>query len=297
MKAVFAVCVRNVERQLSLVLANIERLATIYDDAAFVFVENDSNDNTRRLLQGWCAARSNARLISEDGVVHRLPPRTVRIAWARNECLSRIKSTFAEFNHMIVADGDEVNAAPINLEGFKRAAAFLEASPNRAAVFANQIGVYYDLWALRHKRLCPKDIWEETFDAARRNGLSDQEAYQRVFAPKLFSFNPGDPPVRVESAFGGLGIYKIKSVLENTHAYEGYKIKSIKTAGKIAHIGWQRCEHVSFHEGFAKRGQTLFIVPSFINAKTGSILNFNPSSHRFLMFDPSTFAPLTFTSV
>ena len=42
MKAVFAVCVRNVERQLSFVLANIERIATIYDDAAFVFVENDS---------------------------------------------------------------------------------------------------------------------------------------------------------------------------------------------------------------------------------------------------------------
>jgi glycosyltransferase involved in cell wall biosynthesis len=293
MKAVFAVCVRNVAPYLPAVLANLERMGSIYDEAGFIFVENDSDDGTRSLLQRWCARRSTAHLIWESGIVHRFPPRTVRLAWARNQYLIRIKAAFADFDHMIVADGDEVNAEPIEIDGFRAATAFLDATPNCAAVFANQDGIYYDMWALRHKKLCPNDIWEETFDAVRRNGWSDQEAYQRTFVRRVFSLNRKNDPVHVESAFGGLGIYRIKSVLKNTRGYHGFKPKSVRINREVARIGWQRCEHVAFHEGFAQSGQRLFIVPSLINAKTGPAANFNPFFPRSLVFDLSTITPLS----
>lgn len=291
MKGVFAVCTRDAERHLPAVLANLAGMATVYAEAAFIFVENDSNDGTKGILNRWCEMRPNAHLISEDGIARRLPPRTVRLAWARNQYLARVRSTFAGFDHMIVADGDEVSTAPVDLDAFRRALAFLNAAPGRAAVFANQRGVYYDLWALRHKKLCPGDIWEQTFDAARRNGLSDDEAYARVFAPRIFCLDPAKSSVRVESAFGGLGIYRISSALKNPRTYEGHKIKAVRQTDKVARVGWQACEHVAFHEGFAASGQALFIMPGLINATTGPVATFNRSFWRSLAFDPGSFAP------
>ena len=50
-------------------------------------------------------------------------------------------------------------------------------------------------------------------------------------------------------------------------------------------MGWQRCEHVSFHAGFRERGERLFILPDLINCRAGEA-NFRPSFWRTLLFDP-----------
>jgi len=70
----------------------------------------------------------------------------------------------------------------------------------------------------------------------------------------------------VTSAFGGLGIYKMGSVLRNRRQYVGQKLKFVSLLdGKKECFGWQVCDHVAFNEGFIENGETLHILPWLIN--------------------------------
>jgi hypothetical protein len=50
-KVLFAGCVRDCEKWLPSVLHNIERIASLYVEAAFIFVENDSQDRTKEIIK------------------------------------------------------------------------------------------------------------------------------------------------------------------------------------------------------------------------------------------------------
>ena len=106
-------------------------------------------------------------------------------------------------------------AGPLDLDGVRQAVEFLDAGADRAGVFAGQDGLYYDLWALRHTELCPQDIWEELYDYAVANKTTDEEAFRQTFRKRLFPLPRSAPPLEVDSAFGGLGLYKAASVLPN----------------------------------------------------------------------------------
>ena len=52
-KAIFAGCVRNCERWLPKVLTNIEKYSSYFLKSHFIFIENDSTDNTKEILKKW----------------------------------------------------------------------------------------------------------------------------------------------------------------------------------------------------------------------------------------------------
>jgi hypothetical protein len=292
-RAVFAGCARNCAEALPGVLGNVSQLSGLFADSAFIFIENDSADATKSEIELWCRGKSNARLISLDGLAKSYPPRTLRLAVARNRYLSTVQSDFQTYDYLIVLDCDEVNAAPIDLQAARRAIEFLVSDVNTAAVFPNPDGVYYDLWALRHPAQCPGDVWEEVCDYAVSHGVTDEEAFRRTFSKRIFTIPRDAPtPLEVDSAFGGLGIYKIQSLLRNKRQYVGHKLKFIappaapraNDAG-ARQIGWQCCEHVSFNAGFRELGEKLFVLPYFTNFRSPET-GFPPSFWRTLPFDP-----------
>ena len=82
-------------------------------------------------------------------------------------------------------------------------------------------------------------------------------------------------PMEVESAFGGLGIYKISSLVKNRRRYLGHKQKILSPVARRrlgfpenGEIGWQVCEHVEFHRGFIENAEKLFLLPWFKNVDT-----------------------------
>src|ERR1017187_5636311 len=205
-RAVFAGCVKNCAQHLPAVLRNIERIATLFSESAFVFVENDSTDGTKQILSNWGSGRTNFTRLPLDGLDQAEPIRTRRIEFARNAYYQMIRSgNLASFDYLIVLDFDEVNAQEIDLAVFRRALSFLDATPDTAAVFANQPEAYYDLWALRHHKLCPADIWVEVFEYARAHAVSHETACGEIFTRRAFSLPASDAPLEVDSAFGGLG--------------------------------------------------------------------------------------------
>jgi hypothetical protein len=247
--AVFVGCARNCAAHLGRVLQNIERMAQLYAKAAFIFVENDSQDTTKARLQEWLASRPNALLLQLDGLAATEARRTARLATARNSYLAHLNSSpYALYDDLIVVDFDDVNSVPIDLDAFAAAAEFLRSDDRTVAVFANSKPVYFDIWALRHPTWCPDDCWSEV--RAARDIPPPAAGYRFVHARQV-EIEPDRPPIEVSSAFGGLGIYRLAKVLP--HRYDG------TTSG-----GGEICEHVSLNVALSRNGR-LFIFPRLQN--------------------------------
>ena len=283
-RIVFAGCAKDCAAYLPAVFRNIEAMARSASEAAFVFAENDSADGTKVLLAQWCAGRANTRVITFDGLDAVCPLRSVRRAFLREQFLAAVHDQFGTYDVFVMLDCDDCNIRPIELAAFSRAIDFLNAEPQLAAVFANQDGLYFDMWALRHPELSPGDVWEEVCDYAMALHVSDEEAFQHTLARRSFRLPPDAPPLQVQSAFGGLGLYKMTSVRRNAQHYCGCKPKPLMTMWGWKDAGWQCCEHVAFHRGFVDNGETLFVLPSLINGYTGDT-RFVASVFRNYLFD------------
>lgn len=294
-KAVFAGCARDCAAMLPGVLDNIGRMSQLFAESAFIFVENDSRDSTKNALQSWCRGKSNARLVSLDGLAASCPFRIIRLEIVRNRYLSLVRSDFRTYDYLFILDCDEVNAAPIDLHAVERAVEFLQNDTACAGVFGNSAETYYDMWALRHPQQCPGDVWEEVCDYAIAHGVPDAEAFRQTFATRTFALPPTQAAFEVDSAFGGFGIYKISSLLRNRRSYLGHKTKVVRepapdlngNAEKI--FGWQCCEHVAFNTGFRELDEKLFVLPYLINCRASGT-TFNPAFWRTLLFDPRLLA-------
>ena len=210
-KAIFAGCARDCSGTIPDVLQNISRIAELFKQSAFIFAENNSRDNTKVELLRWCRDRQNARVLSLDGLSTAAPIRTIRIATARNHLVSVMRREFENFDFLFVLDCDDVNAGNIELENVRRALEFLEESSECAGVFANQVSTYYDLWTIRHAVLCPGDIWEDVCNYATNHWVPDKQAFENTFQSGSSHCQISGPPLEVDSAFGGLEIYKVKA--------------------------------------------------------------------------------------
>jgi len=280
MKAVFAGCARDCAEALPRVLEKIEAMAAHFEAAAYVVVENGSSDGTRKLLERFGAGRPRFSLL-DAALLDDLPRRGQRLEMARNAIVEalRASSVLRGYDLMIAIDMDDANAQPQPLEGFSRSLDYLRAEAQCAAVFANQRGLYCDMWALRHPKLCPGDVWEEVSEYARARGLSDEDAFAATFDKRLFWIPVEDPPLEVDSAFGGLGIYKMPFVIGNPNPYVGTRVKV--DGGRL--VRWEHCEHVHFHAGIRAQGGRLRILPWLINGANEGI-TFNPSAFRRLVY-------------
>src|SRR5262249_44099468 len=126
-RAVIVGCARDCEPFLPAVLQNIATIATLYSEAAFVFVENDSTDNTRGILQKWLSKHENSFLVRPAELPAQVTKRTARLAIARNTYMDALQSHhLAQFDHLVVLDFDNVNANVISNDAFAAAMKFLD---------------------------------------------------------------------------------------------------------------------------------------------------------------------------
>ncbi len=284
-KVIFVGALRNCMPHLRAVLSNIDRLSNLFSELSYVFVENDSTDNTQYIIKEWGRSKSNFFYINFDGLAA-IPQRGLRLELARNAYLELIKSKnqFSDFDMMIVMDMDDANIFTINESSVREAINFLYSEHDYAAVFANQLGTYYDMWTLRHELMCNVDVWEEVFDYVLQNNCSDDEAFNATFLNKIYSIKENEPPLEVDSAFGGLGIYKMNFVLKNKNPYLGSRLKILPTKnGEPQFCRFEMCEHVHFNLGIKNSGGRLFIYPKLING-VNLHLKFPSSAYRQFIF-------------
>ncbi len=256
-KIIFAGTARNVAASLPGVIRNIENFSRQFAGWAVVVAENDSGDQTKAMLQGWmdrarALGAARAVLAEMDGMIRDHPSRTDRIAIARNRVLEEIEKDplLSGFDYLAFLDMDFPNVHPLRPENFAAAVEFMERHSGAAGVFPNQLPLYYDVLALREKDWCPRDCWDEVRDAMPAMGRDAAVAKYAFGRQRIIP--PAAPPIPVESAFGGMGIYRLTWMLGRRYA--GLKPD-----------GGEVCEHVEFNQSIHREGGELFILPDFLN--------------------------------
>lgn len=234
---IIAGCARNISQFWDNTRKSLQTIFDSLPDYICFIIESNSEDNTLELLTRWASEDSRRFVISLGQLQESSRPR--RIAICRNKYMELAEPYFCEFKNMLMVDLDDALGIEPN---FKEQLETCFLREDWHALGSNRRGKYYDIWALRSKVLgIEYDCWEMVEkNRARlflnRGGLQYKYVYshQRVY-PETLEWIP------VESAFGGLAIYK-------TSAIKGRR-----------YIG-QTCEHVSFNQGLK-----MFINPRLIS--------------------------------
>ncbi len=284
-RALIVGCARNAAAALPAVLHNIAQIAACFAEVACIFIENDSDDDTLARLRTWCRGHPRCTVYGLTGLSKLHPQRTLRLEICRNLYIHQLRTDplLRSYETLVVLDMDDINARmALDPSALQAALAYLNARPERGAVFAWQ-PQYYDLWALRHPQHFPIDIWEAIRTAVLELQLSDQDAARYVLTQYPLQFISASVPTAVDSAFGGLGFYKVPPVLANVQPYCGSRFHyQIVEPGRIQLTRLQQCEHVSFNYGLRAQGLELHILPWLVNNTDPHRIN--PAAWRTLSF-------------
>lgn len=231
---------RNGSQYIDGVRSNMEKIGAYFDDYRIIIVESDSDDDSLVQLERWQTENSKMEYVSLGHTRHTQPMRTMRLANARNKCLDIINEKYSDYNYMVMMDPDDITYHPI--EGFLTCWD-TSVGDDWDGMTANQKEEYYDIWALRGMD-CNYDCWVRGFI----EGLPSDEIKRRYVDPHTKPIPPGDP-ILVNSAFGGLGVYKMESI--RGCRYVGNQF----VGGKEYEIA----DHVKFHEQMREKGGKIYI--------------------------------------
>jgi hypothetical protein len=257
--------------ELTRVITALEHLA----DVEVFLVESDSSDNSIQALSVLQENDSRVSFISLGNLKGKFPSRIERIRYCRNHYVDFIRAEFQKkrWEFVVVADLDGMNNK-ITETGFRSA---FENQTEWSACFANQTEGYYDLYALR----C--EGWVESNVFSDLQSLKDVSPFEqdinfklirwvkefnhfdrlrvRAIYSKMRKISPSDPWIKVESAFGGLGVYKPDVFLSYNYNFQNLN--------PVVYS-----EHIDLHYHCNINHNELFINPSMINS-TWNIYNLN----------------------
>jgi len=231
-----------------------------HPESKFLFITNDSTDTTPAILDEFAASFPSGivKIYKLDGLQSKKPSRTDRLAFCRNMFLNHIQSNHPDYDYMLLADLDDTTA---NFDP-QRIRTCFDVSQTPAqwdALTAAAKPAYYDIWALRSSHLgLTYDCW----DAIRhemRKGLTQTQAIQKHIDVWRIPHETMTEPMEVESAFGGVGIYRISST-------RGCQYRGIATECSLGEPApyclREICEHVPFHQQMRERnGARIWIFP------------------------------------
>ena len=208
---------RDVAQSVPTTIMNIERLGRNFNDYAVIIYENNSKDATATLLKQWAEKNNKVIFMSEirtqsqllEGVrchdFNGASSRMERIAYARNRLLTVAREErFDDFDYLIMADLDFNKPWSI-----KAIVETIEKIKDWDCITANGVlpnGNYYDKFAFRNADFPfgPELLGENWWFG---------------IGPGSFKLE-GSSLVPVYSAFGGLAIYKRKTIIN--FSYYGY---------------------------------------------------------------------------
>jgi len=239
--------VRNCEKKIFKTIKCIENGLHFANKVEYFFVESDSEDMTLSSLEKLSKYKKNFSYESYGRLKSQKPLRTDRLALCRNRCLEYLNYEKNNWVHyLIVVDADGV-CSFLNSKIVRE----IILKKNWAAMTANMRTKYYDIFALRHKTWCPQDF-NLSIKEDLKNGLNFRQAYYKNVTSKMVNIKSSSDLIEVDSAFGGLAIYKKSSIPKNAK-YIG-----------LDENNEEICEHVSFHNSIRKNKGKIFINPKLI---------------------------------
>ena len=264
-KVVIVGTISNGEKQLEKNLLKLIRSLEDFYIVEIFLVESDSSDKTVEVLETLNRKLSNFNYVQLGELKVSIPDRIERIRFCRNVYAQHIRNLLQvhEIDFVVVADLDGMNSR-ITKNGINSSFKF----DNWDAVLANQCGGYYDLLALRHDTWCDRDVM---LSLRERQELIDKTNHKRPLTLKRFrqrkEFDLARKEIiynkmlvipkrsnwiKVNSGFGGLGIYK-------SWIFKEFDYRLLKDDKPF------ESEHVAFSKRITTAGGSIFINPMMIN--------------------------------
>jgi hypothetical protein len=198
-KVVFVGITRDNSQDLPVVIKHIEALGKEFLDYAAIIYENDSKDNTKKLLKEWQLRNNRVNIISEN-FGNKKRPSILFLAEARNKYLDLLMkdNRFKDYDFVIVLDMDMSYGFDIRgvLNSFSQVEKWDIICAN--GIYTS-LGNMYDAFAFRSEEM-----------SRLTNGKSIKQVKKIMQAP----YDPKGKLIPVESCFGSLAIYK-KEYLQN----------------------------------------------------------------------------------
>lgn len=249
MKFLIVGLVRDVANVLHQQVTVIDSAFSDCGETSWFLVESDSKDSTISVLDKCRQVIPHFDYCSLGSLAGSLKERTVRLAHCRNKYMELVDDPIrGDCDYVVVVDLDNAN----NLLTAEKVRAVLDKNGSWDVVTANQLGPYYDLWALRHSLWCPVDC-DQAYRFFIEIGVAKSQALQSAVLDKMLRIPSNGSLIQVKSAFGGLGIYKKKTLVGRR--YVGIDDKNQPV-----------CEHVPLNISIADDGYRICIASSLINA-------------------------------
>lgn len=229
-KIVFVGLARNLEPVLKNSIAKLVNLGQSAKDYQIVIFENDSTDNTKAILSELSLNNSHISFISETnnrpqfGTV-KSTERTQALAEYRNKLKNYIAERFPEYDFVIVTDLDFVD---FGTEGVYNSFGWLNKFSDRIDAIAGNSYEYKYVTSDTEKSLWNYDSWAFRYTWWSELPGLPSTTYNRMLWFGFFIMPVGLPIIPVNSAFGGMTIYKKDKF--HSGVYDGVD-----------------CEHVCFH--------------------------------------------------
>jgi hypothetical protein len=258
---------RNVDKKITHEISNISSLLANDFILDFFIVESDSVDNTLGKLESIRKSFTNFEYETMGMLESEIPSRIERLRHCRNRYVDYIRRhEFGHWDYIIVMDLDGINDK-LSKRGLMSC---FDNEKEWDACFPIQKHGYHDLLALRATdwntsnpfQVVRELISEETKKAEHslfKRKLILPFRIDRIrrhyFYAKMLRLGKANRLIPVQSAFGGIAIYKSKVFFQTDYG----------TADSI-----EGCEHVDFNVNVAKKEFKLMINTSFVNSNWNS---------------------------
>lgn len=239
MRVAFVAICRNAMPWLGLTMKRVEDTGALFRDWRCFVYENDSADGTKDFLAEY--AKRNDRMSVSLNTKNRphlkytkSADRTFALAEYRNECRHWVRRNCPDFEYTIVFDTDpwggwSINGIANSLGWLEDYEGDLDEPDSWGQDWGQAAGMASYSWAKWRMPQFGNAIVEAQYDgwACRWNHWDERsELWFHLWHPPV-----GSEPVRMNSAFGQLGVYRTRNFLEGT--YRG---------GDCEHVAhWRTC--------------------------------------------------------
>ena len=175
--------------------------------------------------------------------------RTARLAYARNRIVTEVQNNprYARVDFIAMADLDGINRH-ISAQSIAQC---WEVAEDWDVITANQVNTYYDVWTLRHPDWSPVDCMVQMHKLEPI--LGESAAQNLAVQAKQVHLNANQGMIEVDSAFGGLGIYRRGAFLAGRYS-------GVNAAEQ------EESDHIAFHADLRKQGYRIYINSALINS-------------------------------
>lgn len=212
-------CINNIEKNLIFLDAFNKKSSF---DTKIIIVDSDSVDGTKEIISNYVKENKEIEFINFDLKKDNIENRIERIAKSRNECLKQIDN-FNKETVYIPLDLDIDLFANTNLEEIEKLINKAIYFKKNNAIFPFSTPFYYDIFALRAENWVKinSQYWVTRLKKYLKFG-SFFFNYFFIFRHQIRKNDIKSDTIKVESAFGGMGIYYFRFYPKNLK----YKISS-----------------------------------------------------------------------